>query len=581
MPEEEAKPKIVGGIQNPATQAPAEKPFSVPDNIEEKVGQKVPPPTPMANQPPAPVVTPVAPPIQSQVQPQPVNQATNVSPPPPPESPLPPPSNRFEALGNTPSGSAQNNNTKRGRKPILLSVAAFLLLMFLSVALTELGIISIGLESVYGKAGIERIWGGLPISAEDAVVVSALKMKNHPEYKASGKINFKLDSTIDSPITAPLLTQLNLKDYLVHGIDAKLAINVDDTYITANSNSNLNSNSNSNINSNLNQNANTNLNSNLNTNNSNFNTNTDSDFESDYSTIQEEIEANVSFKSSKSGTEANLDYSTETGKKNIKLVEKDGSLYVKGENINLAGNGDPEKWTKYSLGEIKKEVIGTEFFGFDPSKGFSVEGKRIGNEKINSVRCYKYHIDKLEIGSSLLKFGIRSDDIQTITGDVWIGVRDKIIRKINLTINSSITSPVPKIVANLDFKDFDQTNTISGIDSFQEPPQGTTDATLTGDQKRKQDVSNILEALMNYKKDHNSYPISDQILKLNEKGNIIENALVPQYLTALPTDSQEGWYYGYKSDGTKCSVSSRLETASDAEGQLINGVLLYIKYNQN
>lgn len=576
------QPKIVGGIENPATQPPIEKPFSVPDNVEEKIGQKVPPPAPMANQPPPPVVTPVAPPIQNQTQSQPLSQGANISPPPTPQPPfLPPSSNRFEALKNTSQSTAQSGGAKGGKKPILLFVAVVLLLTILSVVLTELGILSIGLENVYGKTGIERIWGGLPISAEDAVVVSALKMRNHPEYKVSGKINFKLDSAVYSPVTAPLLTHLNLKNYSTHGIDAELAINVDDTYITANSNSNLNSNSNTNINSNLNQNANTNVNDNLNSDNSNFNTNTNSDIESDYSMIQKEIEADVSFKSSSSGAEANLDYYTDTGIRNIKLVEKDGSLYVKGQNINLAGSGDPDKWTKYSLGDIKKEVIGTEFFGFDPSKGFSVEGKRIGNEKINSTRCYKYHIDKMEIGSSLSKFNIRSDDIQTITGDVWIGVKDKMIRKINLTINSSITSPVPRIVANLDFKDFDQSNTISGIDSFQEPSSDTTDATLTGDQKRKQDVSSILEALKSYNKDHGSYPIADQILKLNEKGNIIENALVPRYLTVLPTDSREGWYYGYKSDGVKCSVSSRLETADDSEGQLINGVLLYIKYNQN
>jgi hypothetical protein len=111
----------------------------------------------------------------------------------------------------------------------------------------------------------------------------------------------------------------------------------------------------------------------------------------------------------------------------------------------------------------------------------------------------------------------------------------------------------------------------------------TTDNISIREKQRKDDVRAILDALKEYKIDNGSYPLSSSILKLNAKSNIIEQALVPTYLSVLPHDPKdsEGWYYGYKSDGNKCSVSARMEDTADLEGQLIGDVYLYLKYNNN
>jgi len=546
----------------PATQQ-ADAPFAVPDNIEEKVGQKQ-PASSLPNQDiiqPKPIIQP------NQTAPNSPNAALNPSP------SLPP--------ANTPQ---RGQGTKGGRGRLLLYAFLFLLLVAASVALTEIGIISLGLEKIYGKVGVERIWGGLSNNAENAVILSAVKMSQNPEYKARGSLSFTIDNSANSSLIDSLILSRNGADQSLSQSSANQAIriektvNVEDTYISSNSNANTNSNQNSNssLNSNLNSNANLNSNS-----NSNGNENTNADTESDYESTIKLVKTDLTYKSSANGAEANIEYPGNESNKKINMIAKEGSLYLKGDGLNLGGIIDTEKWTKYDLEQLKNETINSKFFGFEAGKGFSIQGERTGNEKIGSVRCYKYHIDNLEIGNALVNLAVKSDMVQTIKGDVWIGIRDKMIRKMNLTIISSISSPILKIETDLELYDFGNANSIANIDSFQEPAAEVTEQSLTGDAKRKQDVRSILTALEVYKSDNQAYPKSDQILKLNEKGNIIESALVPKYMLALPTDPKEGWYYGYKSDGSRCSVSARLENANDPDGQLINGIPLYIKYDQN
>jgi hypothetical protein len=285
---------------------------------------------------------------------------------------------------------------------------------------------------------------------------------------------------------------------------------------------------------------------------------------------------------------------------------KNGDLLVKSGTIKFASNATANKWLSYKIDKVKDKTIQKDIFAISADSGFSVKGKREANEKVGTTRCYRYKIDSLEIGNALAPIGITSDMVQNISGNIWIGISDKKIRKVNLKIITPISSSVASISVSLELSDFDVDNKLSFPDSSEivEPTAlssttvdttstttvGTTSTTTTTsvatpaerDTKRKADVGAILDALRAYKVANGSYPISKTLLKLNATGNMIEQALVPEFLTALPTDPTDGWYYAYKSnEGANCSVSARLEDPADPAGQMISGVLLYLKYNDN
>jgi hypothetical protein len=356
-----------------------------------------------------------------------------------------------------------------------------------------------------------------------------------------------------------------------------------DYYQYGNYNSNSNANSNSNLNSNINSNVNSNSNVNGNTNtNTNTNGNTNSTITSEESTSGiKAIEGAVNLTSSSDGAEATIKVNDSIGS-TVNIINVANKLLVKSTG-NIKYGSDQSKWSEFSIGQLKDKSIQKDIFSLNVDSGFSVKGQRWGNEKIDNVRCFKYHIDSLEIGDSLAAIGITSDLVPTLSGDVWIGIKDKLIHKMSLKITTPVSSAVRMINLDLNFSEFDAKNTITQVASS-DRVTGTIGTTLTGDDKRKSDVKSLITALELYKKDNKSYPVSTDLLKLNSTDNAVSRALVPRYLQALPADPKtaSGWYYAYKStDGSKCSVSARLENQNDTEGSLVNNVLLYLKYSSD
>ena len=557
-------------------------PLKVPENVEEKVGQKLPATGFMSsdnNQTPS---------VQSPKQgflgglfgknkaPTPV-----VAPPKAVSSPAPNPSS-----GVTP----QKTEAKKSNpvlKKVLILVPGLIVVIALASFLTEIGLLSIGIENVYGAVGIEKLWGGLSPKTETALGQSAMTMQSHPDFKAEGKITITIDRAIKSDIVTPLLS-INAAQSLAHDESINLSQKAtqtaaDDYYFTSNGNSN--SSANSNINSNSTANSNsistppTNANSNgVQANNANMNSSV---------TIAEEeptsgtklVEGTFGLKTSSTSNEVNIKLN-DLDSSSLTLVNDSGKLFVKASGGVNYGSSDETKWVTYALDQIENESIVSNIFNLKVDSGFSVKGARVGNEKVGDSRCYKYKIDSLEIGDSLENIGITSDMVPTLSGDVWIGIKDKLIHKMNLKITTPVSSAVRMINLEIKFSDFDIKNSITKVPtSDQVTPQN-----LTGDAKRKADVVALLAALKKYKDDNKSYPISTDLMKLNTTDNSIAKALVPRYLTSLPEEPKttDGWYYAYKSaDGTKCSISARLENAIDPEGSLINGVLLYLKYSSD
>ena len=486
-----------------------------------------------------------------------------------------------------PNAVTPKPNTNKGNpaiKKVLILIPGLLVVFALAVFLTEVGLLSLGIENVYGATGIEQLWGGLSPKTETALGQSALAMQAHPDFKSSGKISITIDKAIKSDIVSPLLSlktgQSLTRDQSINPAEKAIETASDDYYFTnSNANSNINANSNSNRNTNSTSittpptNVNSNSNANSNTNSTGVKTSEDS------TSGTKVVEGTFNLKTSSTSNEADIKLN-DSAKSTVTLVNDSGKLFVKATGKVNYGSMDETKWVAYNLDQLKSESLVSNIFNLKTDSGFSVKGTRVGNEKIDKMRCFKYHIDSLEIGSSMAEIGITSDMVPTLSGDVWIGIKDKLIHRMNVKITTPVSSAVRMVTVDTSFSDFDVKNSITKVAAAdQVSPQN-----LTGDTKRKADVLAILAALKKYKDDNKSYPVSTDLMKLNTADNAISKALVPRYATSLPEDpkTSEGWYYAYKSaDGTKCSISARLENASDPEGSLINGVVLYLKYSSD
>lgn len=567
---------VTGSLDNQPKEN--EKPFVVPENIEEKIGQKV----PAANYVKSPVENLGVP--NAAVPP--VSSSQSVTP--PATQPI---SSSNPALVGIPENSANKPVSPiRALLPRLtLVVPGLLVLLIVTTLLTEAGLLSLGVEKIYGAMGLEQVWGGLPSSTEKALAKSFSMMKSHPSYKIEGKLSMTIDGSVKSSVTSPLLSIITNGIEMVDqdvsgGIKAIKTQSDDDIYqyypnsnTNVNSNSNLNSNANSNINSNLNTNS-SNQNINVNS-NSNANANTNSGTARVVNTGITNLTTTISAKSTSDSSEAVFKLS-DADNSTLDLINQKDQLLLKTTGGVKYGNFQEGKWQEFKIDNLKDKNLSSAFFNVDQNSGLSVKGSRVGNEKVGDARCYVYQIESLEIGNAFSSLGITSDLVQTLSGQVWIGVKDKLVRRMTLKITTPVSSSVRLITVDITFKDFDVSNSITEVNSSQ-IITGTLEQKLLGDSKRKDDIDKILKALTQYKSDNKTYPVSNELLKLNSTSNIISGALVPRYLAEFPIDPKaaDGWYYSYKSDGISCTMSAKLEDKTDLEGKLIGSVILYEKTN--
>lgn len=595
VPEEPKGPMITGNLA-PKILKPEEKPapFNIPENLEEKIGQKVPaeqyiesnqPNSPASSQPktndgvaaliqekkPASVeispgvvigseknLTAQKPADKTVFVANQIGKNITATKTPVPES-LPKIKGKIKLL----------NLAIIRSKPVLIVLG---ILMFLvgTIAGTEMGIISVGAEKIYGPLAIERFWGGLGNKPIDALAISTIRMKNHPDFKAQGNITLTIDKSIQSPVTSPLVafgdsSSMALDERIAQTTKAILTQSLDSSdYISSDL-------------------TGTSV------------TTTTSQDQSDYQSYQpqgwtaKDIPADVKAVFGTTGGQVDLTVKKVTGNYNMSLISLGDKLYLKSDTSLNYGQSDAASWLEYRLSPMEDKIPQSEFFSMNTGKGFSVKGSRTSNEKVGGVRTYKYHIASLEVGSSFSSFGISSDMVQSVNGDIWVGIKDKLIRKINLNVATSPSAAVSNLSASLEFYDFDKTNAISAPENA--VAAGGEDNTTTGgdtlnqtnDEHRKADLVLIQTALAAHKQAKGSYPVAATLTKLNTASNILGISLVPSYIAILPADpkSIDGWYYAYKSvDGINYSLSARLEDSTDPEATNAGGgVFLYYVYN--
>ncbi len=98
----------------------------------------------------------------------------------------------------------------------------------------------------------------------------------------------------------------------------------------------------------------------------------------------------------------------------------------------------------------------------------------------------------------------------------------------------------------------------------------------SNDQTKKADLIKIQQALLNYFAGTGKYPVATTMIYLNTVNNVVEKALVPAYLSALPADpNSPDKNYAYKSDGKTFTLSAVLDNATDPEGVVEGSITLY------
>ena len=104
------------------------------------------------------------------------------------------------------------------------------------------------------------------------------------------------------------------------------------------------------------------------------------------------------------------------------------------------------------------------------------------------------------------------------------------------------------------------------------------DDSIARDMRRKDDIDIIRFMIFKYFEDHNQYPVSADMVKLNDKNSSVYRNLVPQYReNGLPMDPKDpDFYYSYKStDGESFILTARLENLEDKDCKFQNNICIY------
>lgn len=503
-------------------------------------------------------------------------------------------------------------------KPLLV-VFGIIAVFGLGVWLTELGILSIGLEKIYGAVAAEQLWGGLSSKPDKAIARSFAVMKSKQSIGVKGTISITVNKDSKSSITTPLVSvvggDVNLigesqKAVLASNSDSVDSLfSTDDEFTVDDSNSAPNDGSTASDESSLSSSSAADgavesaIDSSTDgTGETSIDQESQTGYSDQSSTTTKDVAITLDSFASSKGSEADLDIARSIGSSKVVIRSKGDKLWVSSDEIKFDKNAEKGKWLEYNLPETK-DII-PDFFGLKSAPGFSVDGQRAGSEKVDGINCYKYNLDNLELGDTLAVFGIKSELIQSISGNIWIGIKDKLTYKLSLEVTPSPSLPITALTINVNFGNFDKAvvfnqpandeiiSEIAGTpsedgstltSSADTTDDGSGQSALTGDAERKANLKSIKDALINYKAKFGIFPASSSYTNLSVSGNAISSALVPTYLASLPQDPKaaDGWYYGYKSaDGSAFSLSARLEDATDTTAKLIDGMHLYIVGDQ-
>lgn len=460
---------------------------------------------------------------------------------------------------------------------IIAGILGLIIIFAGGVFLTEKGLISFGLEKIYGAIRLEALWGGLPANAENAFAMSAAKMKSEKSYKISGNatltVNKGIKSNLISPIvSAAALPVLSLKDEQIGPkINAVLAATTDQTSTSSND---------------LFQSGNSSTTGQSDTSSQS----TSSTVPTSSLTAVEEIttDINARIADSVSGTKINVK-SSKSSDSEIQLIYSKNKLYVKSSADIVYDSKAKGGWVAFDLNKFGTDSPGQTFLGSNFSgSNFSIVGGRSASETVGGVRCFHYS-GKATIGSALESFGLKEDSITSLDVDYWLGTSDHLIHRLSMKIIPGSKSAVSRIDISLDFSEFGTDSSDFIVPASSSPYSGSTTASgqptpgdtnltpeKTRDTQRKADLANIAKALESYRSAQGKYPEVSGSEKISSSVGVLSSALVPKYLSVMPLDPNDPTnYYGYESNGTTYKLSCVLEDKTDKSGKSVGSVFLY------
>ncbi len=95
------------------------------------------------------------------------------------------------------------------------------------------------------------------------------------------------------------------------------------------------------------------------------------------------------------------------------------------------------------------------------------------------------------------------------------------------------------------------------------------------DQKRKDDLSAVGDALAIYQRENKKYPVANKIIKLSDDGNAVQKA-IKDILSPLPNDpTPDTFYYGYSSNGTTATLTAVMEDSNEVNCTVSGNYCIY------
>ncbi|MCX6810158.1 MAG: hypothetical protein NTY30_00240 [Candidatus Berkelbacteria bacterium] len=488
---------------------------------------------------------------------------------------------------NMPAGRVAN----RTKTFVIAGILGLIILFAGGVFLTEKGLISIGLEKVYGAVHLEALWGGLPANAENAFAMSAVQMKSEPSFKISGNATITVNKSVKSNLISPIISAAafpivsfqdeqigpKIKAVLTAVSDQTAASNSSDLFQDDSSPASDQSTSSSDSSSSSSSTTTTPSTTDT-TPSSGFSTTTDSN-----STI-EQLSTNISAQitNTVSGADINIK-SSKSANSEIQLVYSQNKMYLKTSSDIIYDSQAKGSWVSFNLNKFGTDSPGQSFFGNSFSgSNFSIIGNRGNGETINGVRCFHY-TGKATIGTALQSFGLTNNSVSSLDFDYWLGTSDHLIHRLAMKIIPGSESAVSRIDMTIDFSNYGNNSADFLVPASSLPFSGLTSTTAVDlstaqsrDAKRKTDLASIAKGLESYHSAQGKYPQAAVAGKILPTSGTLYSSLIPTYLASLPIDPNDPTnYYGYESNGTTYKLSSVLEDKTDTSGKQVGSNFLY------
>ncbi|MEI7792624.1 MAG: hypothetical protein WCI57_04035 [Candidatus Berkelbacteria bacterium] len=163
--------------------------------------------------------------------------------------------------------------------------------------------------------------------------------------------------------------------------------------------------------------------------------------------------------STKSGTSVDFSVLDKIGEESILQAKNSaGNLWIKSDRVKFDEVAGLEKWTKYPFaGKDEKKYLDSALVSKATTFEFAT-GKRVGNEKCAETRCYHYNLSSIDAPSLADRFGLKESTIKNASGEIWIGISDKLIRKVSLNIYFVDSEPIKQGELVMNFDKFGQKN---------------------------------------------------------------------------------------------------------------------------